>query len=268
MRLILTDIDRTVLPYGMQTVPERTRAAMRAAVEAGCAVGPCTGRARSWASILFDGDEACVSTCIATNGLQVYHAGVMVLEKTIPAECVERMVEVTAGMEHAGVVYFDEAQPLVCAGTAEDLLVAFPRYGKICKYAEAPREDVVKVNAFVAGDEAKTYELARALSSELPELDFDVPQVGFTNIMPKGWNKGAAALYLRDYLGVAPEDVFVFGDAENDLTMLEAVENSVAVANATPAATAAARWHIGACEDLAVADAIEALARGEFPFER
>ena len=86
--------------------------------------------------------------------------------------------------------------------------------------------------------------------------------------MPAGWNKGAAALYLRDYLGVAPEDVFVFGDAENDLTMLTAVENSVAVANATPAAAAAARWHIGACEDLAVADAISALARGEFPFER
>lgn len=80
----------------------------------------------------------------------------------------------------------------------------------------------------------KTRELARLLSHELPELDFDVPQTGFTNIMPKGWNKGAAALYLRDYLGVAPEDVFVFGDAENDLAMLEAVENSVAVSNATP----------------------------------
>ena len=50
--------------------------------------------------------------------------------------------------------------------------------------------------------------------------------------------------------------------------MLEAVENSVAVSNAAPAAAEAARWHIGACEDLAVADAIDALSRGEFPFER
>ena len=33
MRLILTDIDRTVLPFGEQVVPERTRAALRAAVE-------------------------------------------------------------------------------------------------------------------------------------------------------------------------------------------------------------------------------------------
>lgn len=268
MRLILSDIDRTILPFGMQSVPKRTREAMHEAVERGCAVGPCTGRSLAWASILFDGDDMCTSTCIATNGLQVYHAGEMVLEKAIPAECVQRMADVVSGIEHAGLVYFDDAQPLLCAGTAEDLTVAFPRYGKICKPAGLPTHDVVKVNAFVAGDEERTYELARLLSAELPELDFDVPQVGFTNIMPAGWNKGAAALYLRDYLGVAPEDVFVFGDAENDLTMLTAVENSVAVANATPAAAAAARWHIGACEDLAVADAISALARGEFPFER
>ena len=50
--------------------------------------------------------------------------------------------------------------------------------------------------------------------------------------------------------------------------MLRAVKNSVAVANATPEAAAAARWHIGDVRDDAVAQAIEALAREEFPFGR
>jgi hydroxymethylpyrimidine pyrophosphatase-like HAD family hydrolase len=49
--------------------------------------------------------------------------------------------------------------------------------------------------------------------------------------------------------------------------MFEAVPNSVAVANATDEAAAAARWHIGRCEDDAVALAIEALVAGEWPFE-
>ena len=40
MRLILTDIDRTILPYGMRSVPRRTREAMRGAISRGCAVGP------------------------------------------------------------------------------------------------------------------------------------------------------------------------------------------------------------------------------------
>ena len=86
--------------------------------------------------------------------------------------------------------------------------------------------------------------------------------------MPHGWNKGTAVEFLRDRLGVAPDDVFVFGDADNDLPMLRAVKNSVAVANATPEAAAAARWHIGDVRDDAAAQAIEALAREEFPFDR
>ena len=88
--------------------------------------------------------------------------------------------------------------------------------------------------------------------------------------MPKGWNKGAAALYLRDYLGVAPEDVFVFGDAENDLTMREAVENSVAVSNFTPRQRPPPKTnaHISSMRGPPSRDAIDALSRGEFPFER
>ena len=64
------------------------------------------------------------------------------------------------------------------------------------------------------------------------------------------------------------DEVVVFGDADNDLPMFAAVENPVAVAGATPEAAEAARWHIGACEDDAVAAAIEALAAGEWPFTR
>ena len=42
--------------------------------------------------------------------------------------------------------------------------------------------------------------------------------------------------------------------------MIEAVENSVAVANATGAVARAARWHIGACADGAVDDALREIA--------
>lgn len=48
--------------------------------------------------------------------------------------------------------------------------------------------------------------------------------------------------------------------------MLEHVPNSVVVANATPEAKAAARYVIGSCEDGAVAEALELLAAGVWPF--
>jgi hydroxymethylpyrimidine pyrophosphatase-like HAD family hydrolase len=48
--------------------------------------------------------------------------------------------------------------------------------------------------------------------------------------------------------------------------MLAHTPNGVAVEGSAPDAAAAARWHIGRCEDEAVAAAIEALAAGEWPF--
>ena len=80
--------------------------------------------------------------------------------------------------------------------------------------------------------------------------------------------KGAAfrASYLRDALGINRDQVVVFGDAGNDVPMFTHVDWSVAVAGATDEASAAARFHIGRCEDDAVAVAIEALVAGEWPF--
>ena len=65
------------------------------------------------------------------------------------------------------------------------------------------------------------------------------------------------------------DEVVVFGDSENDLPMLQAVENSVAVANASAAARGAARWHVGDVADDAVAEALlqiaDAAAAGATP---
>jgi hydroxymethylpyrimidine pyrophosphatase-like HAD family hydrolase len=66
---------------------------------------------------------------------------------------------------------------------------------------------------------------------------------------------------LLDELGIAREEVVVFGDADNDLAILLGVENSVAVDNATSAVKEAAKWHIGPCDDDAVAQALEDIAR-------
>lgn len=78
--------------------------------------------------------------------------------------------------------------------------------------------------------------------------------------MPAGVNKGSSLGALLDELGISSDEVVFFGDAENDLQIMEKVENSVAVANATPAAAAAARWHIGSSADDSVAAALEDIA--------
>ena len=72
VKLILTDIDGTILPRGRRQVSERTVAAFHAAIDAGLWVGAASGRGYSWIPDFFGGDAACCSTALATNGMQVY----------------------------------------------------------------------------------------------------------------------------------------------------------------------------------------------------
>ena len=218
VRLILTDIDGTILPWGRHEVSARTRSAFHAALDAGIVVGPASGRFYPWVPAFFGGDEACCATAIAANGLQVYHGGRQVMARSI--------------------------EPGL------------------------PDAPVPKANVFVNGTLEETRELVARLNAAVDGLDFDVPQAGFSNVMPAGWNKGAALAWLQDHLGVTREETVVFGDAGNDLALFAQAAHPVAVAGALPEAAAAARWHIGACEDDAAAAAIEALAAGDWPFER
>ena len=101
VKLILTDIDGTILPYGHMRVSERTVAAIHAALDAGIVAGPASGRFHSWIPAFFGGDEACCATAIAANGMQVYHAGEMVLERMIDPDALRRAAAVlrAAGAE-------------------------------------------------------------------------------------------------------------------------------------------------------------------------
>lgn len=267
MRLILTDIDGTILPWGSRRVSARTRAAFHAALDAGHAVGVSSGRGIEWVPSFFGGDAACCATAVATNGMQVYHDGACICERHLPHASLERVAALTAGWPQAGLLCFVGATPHLVVGDAEVLAPIFPTYAETCVVAqEVPDSPVVKANVFVAGGAGRHRAFVDELNREVPELEFDLAREGFSNIMLRGWDKGTGVAFLRDYLGVDPTDVFVFGDANNDLPMLRSVENSVAVANATPEAAAAARWHIGPVEQDSVAAAIEALAAGEFPF--
>ena len=268
VKLILTDIDGTILPRGRRQVSERTVAAFHAAIDAGLWVGAASGRGYSWSPDFFGGDAACCATALATNGMQVYLGGEKVMEQTLAPDALEQLRAIVAATPGAGLVCFDDATPLLVEGELDVLAEHFPAYAERCRVTrELPDFPVVKANVFTGEGEVAMTELVARLNTEVAAFDVDRAMPTYSNIMPRGWNKGAAVAWLAERLAVGLDEVVVFGDADNDLPMFAAVENSVAVAGATPEAAEAARWHIGACEDDAVAVAIEALAAGEWPFK-
>ncbi|MBP3893484.1 MAG: HAD family phosphatase [Atopobiaceae bacterium] len=267
IKLILSDIDGTLLPFGKKVVSPRVRAAFHAAMDAGIHVGPASGRGISHVTPTFDGDDACVATALGTNGMQVYLDGKLIHEEHVDRDALVHVCQVIHGMPGVGAIVFDGGTPLLVEGRREDLAYSFPVYAKqAIDASEMPHFPIVKMNVFISGDIEATRRLYDIVSAEVPELGFNVPLAGFLNLAPVGYSKATGIRILCDALGIGIDQVVTFGDGGNDIEMIAEIPNGVAVAGAAPEVTAAARWHVGRCEDDAVPAAIEALAAGEWPF--
>lgn len=277
IKLILSDIDDTILPSGDTRISDRSIQAFHAAMDAGIRAGVASGRGYVWIPPFFGGDSRCVETCVATNGNEVYLDGCCIRKAQLDAHALRALYDFLSQIEGAGIIAFDDKDPVLVLGSKEDLSYCFPAYAAICrtdaqgKALGLPRFSATKANVFLArngaaADEASTRTLIDQLNHEIDGFDFDFPRLGYINVMKAGWNKASGIELIAQKLGIGFDEIVVFGDAGNDLSMFNLVENSVAVANATEEAVKAARWHIGACKDEAVAQAIEQLAQGEWPF--
>lgn len=267
-RLILTDIDGTILPYGQRCVSERTRNAFHAARAAGLQVGPASGRGFSYIPTSFGGDATCSATCLATNGMQVFLDGELIHQELLPREPLVAMADLLRDVAHAGLICFENGVPLLVEGDVADLEQTFRMYARECRDVTAvPNHGIEKANVFVNGSLEDTRLLLEHLAAHIDGVGFDLPMKGFLNVTPVGWSKASGIDVLCGALGIGLDQVVVFGDGGNDVEMLAHVPHSACVADAAPEAAAAARYCVGRCEDEAVASAIEALAAGLWPFE-
>ena len=71
----------------------------------------------------------------------------------------------------------------------------------------------------------------------------EIEATGFAiHIMEKGHSKMKGVQKACELLGISPAEVVAFGDADNDVKMLEGCGYGIAVGNASPAAKAAAKY--------------------------
>lgn len=82
-------------------------------------------------------------------------------------------------------------------------------------------------------------------------------QAYYLDITPVGVDKGTFLTAISRITGIAPAEIAVFGDRENDIPMLKAGGLSIAMGNASPAAKAAAGHITASNEEDGVAAGID-----------
>lgn len=273
IKLVLTDMDNTLLAPG-RPATDRALAAIHSLLDQGIFFGPASGR--DYASVLesFQGDPDCLQTALLSNGKKIYAYGSLVNETAVDRDSMVHMAKIVHDLPGVYVSGRGDAGGFVCARDMESLMGTTwggKRANELVDPDDIPTWPIITAGLhFEEGSEdIDNNYWADVVRAECPKLDLLSPGSRMFDVVPHGWSKASGVRVLEILLALRDENVVVFGDSDNDLTMINVVPNSVAVANANDHVKQAARYHIGPCTEDAVAGALEDIATyGDEVFER
>lgn len=275
IKLVLSDMDNTLIPFGESRASERTVAAIHELMDAGVRFGPATGRDYYELLRFFRMDESCFQTGILSNGKRVRLDGSYVRTVLIPHDALVKIDEALRPEKGMFLVCYPEQtnllNPAYGVGTTTEELAVFEARTRFTGVVvdEVPDEDFIAATIACPGPPERMDRCRQIVAEAAPEMRIVSPIPEWFDIMPQGVSKAAGLDPLLEALDITTDEVAVFGDAENDLEILRRVRHSVAVANATDEVLATANYRVGAAADEGVADALLEIARaaraGEMP---
>lgn len=234
-RLIATDLDGTLLRSD-NTVSQRSRDALAAAVAAGAAHIVVTGRSVPWTRHVLD-DLGYDGLAVCGQGAQVYDAGA---HRLLTSVTLDRQL---AGLALAKI----EAEVgTVAVAASRDGLAGEVLIGEGYVYhPELPVIHMKDATELWAAPINKLYiqhpgglgddELARIAQEVAGDLvGVTMAGEGIVELLPLGLTKATGLSLAARRLGVTAADTIAFGDMPNDMPMFAWAAHSVAMANAHP----------------------------------
>lgn len=245
IRLVLTDVDGTIVPAGTHEMSERVRQAVVAAENADVPVVPVTGRPYEMAkgimlTLGFDG------LCVLDGGASIRRAatGELVWWKWLEPAVLQELARRIA--PHCTLIDYDPGQ---VERTPEQIDI--PRITEAAPY----------VFSHIYKKHAATLERELAaipdISVHLLQPAGEGPDLQGLQVTHRDGNKRHGVAELLRLLNVSKEHVMAVGDGANDLPLFENAGLKIAVGNAAPALKAAAGHVVASVDNDGFAEAIE-----------
>jgi Cof subfamily protein (haloacid dehalogenase superfamily) len=259
LRLVATDLDGTIVPWGGE-ISDRTVRALQAVERQGVPVVFVTGRPPRWMTEVAE-RTGHTGLAVCANGALVYD-----LHREEVVEHFPLSVEV--GLDLARRLR--EALPDL--GFAVETLDGFahepayvPRWDRVDARLVAPIEDIYAARPVVKLlarheqlDADALLAKAREVVGDLAELTHS-STTGLLEISAAGVSKATTLARLCEQRGVGADEVVAFGDMPNDLPMLAWAGTAYAMAGGHPDVLAAVQRHALSPEEDGVAAVLEDL---------
>ncbi|TWI56876.1 Cof-type HAD-IIB family hydrolase [Halalkalibacter nanhaiisediminis] len=233
-KLIFFDIDGTLYNEDKE-LPQSTLKAIKQLREKGHYVAIATGRA----PFLFTDlrEELEIDTYVSFNGSYVVADNHVIYKRTLDLESLKRLIQFSESKEHP-LVFMDhegmrsniEYHPHI-EESIGSLKLVHPEHDP--NYFQ--NREIYQSLIFCTEEEEREY--VDAFSS----FDFVRWHPFSADVLPVNGSKARGIEAVINHLGFAEEDVYAFGDGLNDIEMLQFVQNSVAMGNASDTVKSAAK---------------------------
>ncbi len=235
IRLIASDIDGTLLPYGEEAISSEAFFHIRRLADKGVLFCPASGRQYTSLRRLF-APVADRVPFLCENGAVIFGPGSPgpVLSKTVMdrAQSLELCRHILA-LQGVEVLISGEDTSYLCPKEGDILPLMEGKGNNIALVArlEDVPEDIVKIAAYCPGRLEETWS---AMSRRWGE-QFQVAVAGEDWVDFTLADKGTGLTRLCAALGIPPDEVMAFGDNYNDLSMLRMVGRPYLMETADPA---------------------------------
>jgi Cof subfamily protein (haloacid dehalogenase superfamily) len=245
IRLILADIDGTLVPVGSHEVSERVRNAVLAAESSGVAVVPVTGRPYEMAEGLmtvlgFDG------LCVVDGGATIRKVttGQIVWSRWLEPDVLKQIVGYIA--PHCVLIDYSAAQDERTQDQIDtDNIIADAPY----VFARVHKEYVATI--------MEQLETIPDIQPHLLAGHKDLGEIQELQVTHQEGNKHHGVRELLRLLAVDPGHTMAIGDGNNDLPLFESAGLKIAVGNAADALKAASDHIVSSVDEDGFAEAVE-----------
>lgn len=261
--MIASDYDGTLYPFNAREVPFYTKQTIHRYIENGGIFALCTGRIFS--SILPEAQKLELSgDLICLQGSAAYS---IADQKLIFSEClsVDETVKILEYAEHDNRICHLYYQKDYYAERPNDFTEIYAAYCNVlpvythCKLSQyASQNNIQAFKIIILTSPEESDEVLRKTREYLKD-SADVSKSGpmFVEVVSASSGKGNAVKRLAAIKGIPIEEVAVFGDALNDVSMLKVAGLSVAVDNAMEDVKQVADIITDSAENCGVAKIIE-----------
>ena len=266
IKLIAMDLDGTLMAPDHITVTEKTKSALEKAHNMGIKTVIATGRTLSIINDVLE-QVPFIDYVIYSNGAVVYDRGKgeNIYTNYMPARVAEKVVDILESYPVYYELYANGASNTQESKSAffknKDLppefldfyMKSLVNHNNLRKFAK--NNAIEKINLFYFDGEF--YDEIKEKLFAIEEIDKTSPVSGDIEMTFKGVNKGVALENMCKELCFTPDEVMSFGDADNDIEMLQFAGYGIAMGNASADCKSAAKYETLSNGEDGIAAAIE-----------